>query len=199
MERSLHARFCGDRPGSFGVIDVTDRQTGRSDFYRYREEDIKKRCLSVCLFVWADNSVLHGWSECMSDLHIPHEKEPRNLYVNTEDCPDITFFDAESGQNLDVDISLAHPWSQGILKRSSREDGFAARTREEKKTNKYTGEILPGGKSSKCISLVFEHFGRWACKLMPSYTLSQNSAAVLRKTPFVVQNNSKLFGGNCSL
>ena len=36
----------------------------------------------------------------MSDLHIPHEKEPRNLYVNTEDRPDITFFDAESGQNL---------------------------------------------------------------------------------------------------
>ena len=37
------------------------------------------------------------------------------LSVNTEDCPNITFFDAESGQNLDVDISLAHPWSQGIL------------------------------------------------------------------------------------
>ena len=114
-------------------------------------------CLSVlvCKYgggpVWAHNSVLHGWSECMSDLHIPHEKEPRNLYVNTEDRPDITFFDAESGQNLDVDISLAHPWSQGILKRSSREDGFAACTREEKKINKYTGEILPGGTSS-CVS-----------------------------------------------
>ena len=37
----------------------------------------------------------------------------------------------------------------------------SARTREEKKTNKYTGEILPGGTSSKCIPLVFEHFGRW--------------------------------------
>ncbi len=72
-------------------------------------------CLSVCLSV------------C--------KKEPRNLYVNTEDRPDITFFDAESGQNLDVDISLARPWCQGILKRSNREDGFAARTREEKKTN----------------------------------------------------------------
>ena len=100
--------------------------------------------LLVCKYgggpVWAHNSVLHGWSECMSDLHIPHEKEPRNLYVNTEDHSDITFFDAESGQNLDADISLAHPWSQGILKRSSREDGFAARIREEKKTNKYIQE-----------------------------------------------------------
>ena len=84
----------------------------------------------------------------MSDLHIPHEKEPRNLYINTDDRPDITFFDAESEQNLDVDISLAHPWSQSVLKRSSREDGIAARTREEKKTNKYTGEILPGRTSS---------------------------------------------------
>ena len=25
--RSLHARFRGDRPGSFGMIDVADRQT----------------------------------------------------------------------------------------------------------------------------------------------------------------------------
>ena len=120
--------------------------------------------LLVCKYgggpVWAHNSVVHGWSECISDLHIPHEKEPRNLYVNTEDRPDITFFDAESGQNLDVDISLAHPWSQGILKRSSWEDEFAAHTREEKQTNKYAGEILPGGTSSKCIPLVFEHFGR---------------------------------------
>ena len=41
------------------------------------------------------------------------------------------------------------------------EDGFATRAREEKKTNKYTGEILPGGMSSKCIPLVFKHFGRW--------------------------------------
>ena len=79
----------------------------------------------------------------MSDLHIPHEIEPRNVDVNTEDCPDITFSDKESGQNLDVDMSLSYPWSLGMLKRFSREDGFAARTRAEKKTNKYTGEILP--------------------------------------------------------
>ena len=160
--------------------------------------------LLVCKYgggtVWAHNSVLHGWSECLSDLYIPHEKEPRNLYVNTENRPHITFFDAESAQNLDVDISLAQPWSQGILKRSSREDGFAARTREEKKTKKYTGEIQPGGTSSKCIPLVFEHFGKWGLQTDAFlHTLSRNSAAVLRKTPFVVQNNSKLFVGNCSL
>ena len=27
--------------------------------------------------------------------------------------------------------------------------------------NKYAGEILSGGTSSKCVPLVFEHFGRW--------------------------------------
>ena len=29
VDRSLHARFRGDWPGSFGMIDVTDRQTDR--------------------------------------------------------------------------------------------------------------------------------------------------------------------------
>ena len=62
---------------------------------------------------------------------------------------------------LSVCLSLAHPWSQRILKRSSREHGFAAHTREEKKTFKDTEEILPGWTSSKCIPLVFEHFSRW--------------------------------------
>ena len=120
----------------------------------------------------------------MSDLHISHEKEPRNLYVNTEDRPDITFFDAESGQNLDVDISLAHPWSQGILKRSIREDGFAARTREEKKTNKYTGEILPGGTSSKCIPLVFEHFGRWGLRADAFLHILSKQCSSMEEDPF---------------
>ena len=129
----------------------------------------------------------------MSDLHIPNEKEPRNLYVNTEDCPDITFFDAESGQNLDVDISLAHPWSQGILKRSSREDGFAAHTRGEKKTNNYTGEILPGGTSSKCISLVFEHFGRWGLQADAFlHTLSKQRSCI-EEDPFYSVEQFKTF------
>ena len=129
----------------------------------------------------------------MSDLHIPHEKEPRNLYVNTEDRPHITFFDAESGQNLDVDISLAHPWSQGILKRSSREDGFAAHTREEKKTNKYTGEILPGGTSSKCIPLVFEHFGRWGLQADAFLHTLSKQCSHMEEDPFCSAEQFKTF------
>ena len=159
--------------------------------------DLQGYHLLVCKYgggrVWAHNSVLHGWSECMSDLHIPHEKEPRNLYLDTEDRPDITFFDAESGQNLDVDISLAHPWSQGILKRSSKEDGFAARTREEKKTNKYTGEIVPGGTSSKCVPLVFEHFGRWGLQANAFlHTLSKQCSRI-EEDPFCSAKQFKTF------
>ena len=49
--------------------------------------------------------------------------------TNSDNHPDITLFDSETGQNLDVDVSLAYPWSQDILKRASKEDGYAARTK----------------------------------------------------------------------
>ena len=42
-----------------------------------------------------------------------------------------------------------------------REEGYAAKVREEKKLKKYSGEVLHGGLSSKCVPLVFEHFGLW--------------------------------------
>ena len=65
--------------------------------------------------MWSHNSVLSGWSECLSDLHLPHQTEPRHQYINTEDRPDITMFDPNTGQNLDIDVSLAYPWSQDII------------------------------------------------------------------------------------
>ena len=83
--------------------------------------------------VWSHNSVLNGWSECLSDLHLPHQTEPRHQYINTEDRPHITMFDPNTGQNLDLDVSLAHPWSQDIIRRASKENGHAAATREKKK------------------------------------------------------------------
>ena len=70
--------------------------------------------------VWS-HSVLNGWSECLSDLHLPHQTEPRHQYIHTEDRPDITMFDPNSGQNLDIDVSLAHAWSQDIIRRASKE------------------------------------------------------------------------------
>ena len=67
-------------------------------------------------------------------------------------------FDPNTGQNLDLDVSLAHPWSQDIIRRASKENGHAAVTREEKKMKKYSEELVPGGYVSRCLPLVIEHF-----------------------------------------
>ena len=120
------------------------------------------------------------WSECSSDVHIPHQKEPRHQYTNSDNRPDITLFDSETGQNLDVDVSLAHPWSQDILKRASR---------EEKKMNKYAGQFLPCG--SKCVPLVFEHFGRWG---LQADTFLCHLSKILQQNLFAMTNNSRHFG-----
>ena len=86
--------------------------------------------------MWSHNSVLNGWSECLSDLHFRHQAEPRHQYISTEDRPDITMFDPNTGQNLDLDVSLAHRWSQDIIRRTSKKNGHAALPREEKKMKK---------------------------------------------------------------
>ena len=61
-------------------------------------------------------------------------------------------------------MSLAHPWSQDIIRRASKENGHAVVTTEEKKMKKYSEELDPGGYVSRCVPLVIEHFGRWDTK-----------------------------------
>ena len=73
-------------------------------------------------------------------------------------------FDRNTGQNLDLDVSLAHPWSQDIIRRASKENGHAAATREEKKMKKYSEELVPETYVSRCVPLVIEHFGRWGTR-----------------------------------
>ena len=124
------------------------------------------------------NSVLNGWSECLSNLHLPHQTEPRHQYINTEDCPDITMFDPNTGQNSDLDVSLAHPWSQDIIRRASKENGHAAVAREEKKMKKYSEELVPGGYVSRCVPLVIEHFGRWGTKTENFCSICHNSQQI---------------------
>ena len=72
-----------------------------------------------------------GVSTCLT-FTFPVKQNQDIQYINTEDRPDITMFDPNTGQNLDLDVSLAHPWSQDIIKRASRENGHAVATREEK-------------------------------------------------------------------
>ena len=69
-----------------------------------------------------------------------------------------------TGQNLYINVSLAHTWSQDIIRRASKENGHAAVRREEKKIEKYSEELVPGGYVSRCVPLVIEHFWRWGTK-----------------------------------
>ena len=73
-------------------------------------------------------------------------------------------FDSYSGCNIELDISVAHPWNKDILSQAADEDGIGAPKRKVSKNKKYSSELDVWGNSSNCIPLVFEHFGRWGWK-----------------------------------
>ena len=83
--------------------------------------------------VWTHNTIVGVWSECLSQLHVNHKKETRERYCDCEDRPDIAIMDPVTGTDVELDVSLAHPWCADILSRAarSREDGAAAVRREE--------------------------------------------------------------------
>ena len=64
-------------------------------------------------------------------------------------------------KSKELDISLAHPWSKDTVKRAARENGYAAIAREKRKRTKYDQQTVPGGSTSDCTPVVFEHFGHW--------------------------------------
>ncbi|XP_062516545.1 uncharacterized protein LOC134191918 [Corticium candelabrum] len=92
--------------------------------------------------------------------HKPQELAQRR-YCDCEDRPDIAIMDPVTGTDVELDVSLAHPWCADILSRAAREDGAAAVRREERKVEKYQSKVLPGGLCLKFVPLVMEHFGRW--------------------------------------
>ena len=68
----------------------------------------------------------------------------------------------DSRCSYDLDVAMAHPFSQDTLKQAALEEGFAAARREERKMIKYEKQQLAGNTSSlNFTSLVFEHFGTW--------------------------------------
>ena len=101
------------------------------------------------------------WTVCHGSLNIHHVNEAQHRYCNSDNRPDNTVFDYQSGKSVDLDVSVAHPWSIDILAKASLFDGAAALRREEIKAKKYMGEMLPQGSSPPAMPLVFEHFGRW--------------------------------------
>ena len=111
--------------------------------------------------IWTHETLTSVWSDCLQHLKMSHQREPRNLYVNSDDRPDIVVFDAQQGCDIELDISVAHPWALHVISRAAQEDGAAAATREVKKSEKYARERIVWGLPSNCIPLVFKHFGRW--------------------------------------
>ena len=95
------------------------------------------------------------WCDSLRDLNITYRREPRNLYEGSNSCPDIIAFDAQSGYDIELDISLAHLWNEDIILQASKVDGAAAAKRESQKTEKYSKEIDAMGNASNCIPLVF--------------------------------------------
>ena len=68
----------------------------------------------------------------------------------------------DSGCSYDIDVAMAHLFSQATLKQAALEEGFAAARKEERKMIKYEKQQLAGNTSSLNFTpLVFEHFGTW--------------------------------------
>ena len=89
-------------------------------------------------------------------MHLDHTLEPRDTYCNYQSRPDIAIQNVVDF-NIELDISIAHPWSRDTLPSAAQTSGVAA-LREEKK-EKYSTETHPGGFSPKLIPLALEHFG----------------------------------------
>ncbi|XP_065842630.1 uncharacterized protein [Oscarella lobularis] len=111
--------------------------------------------------VWAHNNIVSGWADCVRDAGLLCKVELRFRYFNNENRPDIVACRFEAGVSMELDISLAHPWSSEASRRSAVEDCAAAIIREEAKVEKYDANIRPSGAAARFYPLVFEHFGHW--------------------------------------
>ncbi|XP_062519921.1 uncharacterized protein LOC134194947 [Corticium candelabrum] len=108
--------------------------------------------------------MVSAWSDCLSQLQLHHVKEPKGRYVNSEDRSDIVVFDSALGVDLELDIAIAHPWSNEIEGLSATIQRAVATRRENLKIKKYDQELLPGGFRPTFVPIVLEHFGCWGEK-----------------------------------
>ena len=89
--------------------------------------------------MWQHDEIVNAWSTCLHELKIHHEKEPQLRYSGNENRPDIVVYD--SGCSYDLDVAMAHPFSQNTLKQAALEEGYAAARREERKMIKYENNL----------------------------------------------------------
>ena len=76
--------------------------------------------------IWSHNSIVSAWCDYLQEVNTTYRREPRDLYDGTNSRPDIIAFDSKNGRDLELDISVAHPWNADILLRAAEEDGEAA-------------------------------------------------------------------------
>ena len=105
--------------------------------------------------------MVSAWSDCLSQLYLPHNIKPKDRYTTSQGRPDIYVADSHSGLSLELDIALSHPLCMDVLSRAAWLDRAAASRREELKHKKYAAQELSGGFLPSAIPLVFEHYGRW--------------------------------------
>ena len=68
-------------------------------------------------------------------------------------------FDSASRVDLELNIALAHPWSNDKEVLSVTSQRAAATRRDNLKIKKYDQELLPGGFRPTVVPIVFKHFG----------------------------------------
>ena len=120
--------------------------------------------------VWTHNSIVGLWSECLSHLHIVHKKEPKHHHSDSDDRSDIFAVDLETSNDIELDVSMAHPWALDVVNKAAVEDGAAALCRKELKKSIYRAKSLPGGATLNFVPLVL-----WPFRFRGKQLLSQLS------------------------
>ncbi|XP_062522886.1 uncharacterized protein LOC134197557 [Corticium candelabrum] len=113
--------------------------------------------------VWTHNTIVQTWSECLSQLHVVHKIEPRHRFLDCDSRPDIYIYvvDPDFSKEVELGISLAHPWALDALPKAALEDGTAAARREMLKNDKCTKKARSCGTMLNFIPLVMKHIGQW--------------------------------------
>ena len=81
--------------------------------------------------------IVSGRADCLNELRIQHDTEPRHRYAENENRPDIAVYDSTRVTSYDLDVSMAHPWSQDAICKAAIKQGWAAELRQMRKRTKY--------------------------------------------------------------
>ena len=83
--------------------------------------------------------------------------QAQHQYCNSDNRPGI--IELSIWERIDLDISMAHPWSIDILAKASLFDGAAALRREEIKSQKVHEKFLRQESSPSDVPILFKHLG----------------------------------------